>query len=202
VIIAVLGGAPGDEGARPRADERAARAYIDAWRRSQAGAWKVQLRWVRDTRGGGHLEDGVTIAQRPPDRLVVGAGAVEARRGDRMLACAAGEDGRLRCRDAGAALPYDEEVARGAAVLTEQLRGPRRLYDVARSGANCYELRLRVRYPAAPFGSRARLCFDEASGAPTLREIVRAEGTDRQQAVAVSGEVDDADLAPPPGIAG
>jgi len=157
------------------------------------------MTWVRDTRRGGHLEDRISIAQRPPDRLVSGGGAVDTRRGDRALACTSGEDGRLRCRDAGGAPPYDEEVATGVAVLEQQLLGPRRLYDVVRSGANCYELRLRVRYPAAPFGDRARLCFDEASGAPTLRDIIRIEGRDRQQAVSVSDVVDDPDLAPPTG---
>jgi hypothetical protein len=202
VVIAAVGGRSGDEPARPRAESGAARAYIDAWRRSQKGTWSVKLHWVRDTRRGGHLEDVISIAQRPPDRMVVGAGAVEGRRGDRVLACSAGTDGQYRCRAGGAAPAYDDEVARGAAVLEQQLVGPQRLYDVARSGANCYELRLRVRYPAAPSGARARLCFDEASGAPTLRDIIRAEGGDRQEAVAVTAQVDDADLIPPAGIAG
>jgi hypothetical protein len=87
-------------------------------------------------------------------------------------------------------------------VLGEQLLGPRRLYDVARTGAACYELRLRVRFLAPPFGRRATFCFDEATGAPTLREIDRPEGRDRQEAVAVTRRVDDTDLAPPPGVPG
>jgi hypothetical protein len=196
VVVATVGGPSEGEGDVPRPDD--ARAYVDAWRRSQQAVWKVDMKWERQARGS-RLEDMVRIAQRPPDRLVTGAGSVDARRGDRALACAEGEDGRLRCRDGGPAPPYEEEVARGVAVLEQQLLGPRRLYDVTRPSPNCYEFRLRFAFPAPPFGRRATLCFDEATGAPTLREIERAEGRDRQQAIAVSGRVDDTDLAPPPG---
>ena len=44
--------------------------------------------------------------------------------------------------------------------------------------------------------SLARL--NGTTGAPTLRDIDRAEGRDVQEAVSVSGQVTDADLAPPP----
>jgi hypothetical protein len=144
----------------------------------------------------------VRIAQRPPDRLGVSAGSVDARRGDRMLSCAAAEDGRLRCRDAGVAPPYDAQVEQGVSVLRDQLVGPGRLYDVARTNGSCYELRLRVRFPAPPYGRRAAFCFDAVTAAPTLIEVERPEGRDRQQAVSVSGQVNDSDLAPPPGLAG
>ena len=184
-----------------RAQPDAAAAYVADWRRSQRGTWKVVLRWQR-LAGGQQLQDEVRIAQRPPDRLSVAAGAVDARQGDRRLSCAAGEDGRLRCRDAGAAPPYDQEVAAGEAVLRAQVIGPARLYDVTSPLSRCYELRLRIRYPAPPYGQRASFCFDEATAAPTLREIDRVEGRDRQEAISVSAQVDDADLAPPPGVPG
>jgi hypothetical protein len=177
----------------------AAPAYIADWRRSQLGTWRVVLRWQR-TAGANHLEDEVRIAQRPPDRLSIAGGSVEARRGDRQLACAAGDDGRLRCRDAGAAPPYNQEVDGGEAVLRQQLVGPGRLYDVTSTSPHCYDLRLRVSYPAPPYGRTARFCFDPATGAPTLRDIQRPEGRDLQEVVSVSGQVTDADLAPPPGI--
>jgi hypothetical protein len=179
----------------------AAPAYVDAWRRSQLGTWKVVLNWQRTARGG-HLSDDVRIAQRPPDRLAVSAGSVDARRGDRMLSCAAGDDGRLRCRDAGEARPYDDQVAAGERVLRDQLTGPGRIYDVSSTSEGCYQLRLRVPYPAPPYGRRASYCFDAVTGAPTLIDVERVEGRDRQQAVSVSARVDDADLAPPPGLAG
>jgi len=185
----------------PRARSDAAAAYIADWRRSQLGTWKVALRWDR-TAGGSRLEDEIRIAQRPPHRLSEALGSVDARSGDRRLACAAGADGHLRCRDAGAAPPYEQDVAAGEAVLRQQLVGPQRLYDVTATSAHCYEFRLRLTYPAPPFGRQARFCFDPATGAPTLRDVDRVEGRDLQEAVSVSPQVTDADLAPPPGVTG
>ena len=189
----------GASGGRKPTD--AAPAYIADWRRSQLGTWKVVLRWQR-TVGGSHLDDQIRVAQRPPDRLSVALGSVEARQGDRLLACAAGQDGRLRCRDGGPAAPYDQEVSAGEAVLRQQLLGSHRLYDVTSTSPHCYDFRLRVNYPAPPYGRRARFCFDEATGAPTLRDVQRPQGRDVQEAVSVSGQVDAADLAPPPGASG
>ena len=83
------------------------------------------------------------------------------------------------------------------------LVGPGALYDVSDVGAGCYELRLRFpRFPAPPYGRRARFCYDRATGAPTVLDIDRAEGQDRQAAIEVSPVVTDADLAPPPGLPG
>jgi hypothetical protein len=76
------------------------------------------------------------------------------------------------------------------------------MYDVTRTNSRCYELRLRVRFPAPPYGLRATYCFDAVTAAPTLIEVERPEGSDRQQAVSVSGQVADSDLAPPPGLPG
>jgi hypothetical protein len=93
-------------------------------------------------------------------------------------------------------------VTGGEGVLSTQLLGERRLYDVVPAGQGCYQLRLRVRYPAPPYGRRAVFCFDSRTWAPTLMEVDRPEGQDRQQAVSVSARVDDSDLAPPPGLPG
>src|SRR5207302_3953300 len=181
----------------PHAPPDGGAAYIADWQRSQLGTWKVVLRWDR-TAGGSQLQDEIRIAQRPPDRLSEALGSVDARRGDRRLACAAGADGRLRCRDAGAAPPYAQEVDAGEVVLRQQLLGPQRLYVVTATSAHCYDFRLRLTYPVPPYGRHARFCFDEETGAPTLRDIDRVEGRDVQEAVSVSGQVTDADLAPPP----
>jgi len=186
----------------PRPRPSAADAYLAAWRRSQLGTWRVVLRWERRA-GGGRLDDVIRIAQRPPDRLVIGAGSVNARRDGRRLACAAGSDGRLLCRDAGGAPPYEQQVDQQEAVLRQQLAGPEALYTVGRAGSSCYDLRLRfLRFPAPPYGRRARFCFDAATGAPTLLDIDRTEGNDRQAAVQVSGRVTDDDLSLPAGVAG
>jgi len=179
----------------------AAAAYINDWKRSELGTWKVTMRWQRIV-GTNHLEDEIRTAQRPPDRLSVALGSVDARQGDRRLACAEAPDGKLHCRDAGAAPPFDQPVVAGEAVLRSQLLGPNRLYDVTQTSDHCYDFRLRFSYPVPPFGRQARFCFDEETGAPTLKDIDRAEGRDIQEATAVSRQVTDADLAPPPGAAG
>jgi hypothetical protein len=195
VAVAATQGGAGRPKPEPRSD--AASAYLADWRRSQLGTWKVVLRWTR-TVGANQLQDEIRTAQRPPDRLSVALGSVAARQGDRLLACAADADGHLHCRDAGAAKPYSEDVNAGEAVLRQQLIGPQRLYDVTATSAHCYVLRLRQTYPAPPYGRQARFCFDTETGAPTLRDVDRAEGRDVQEAISVSGQVSDADLAPPP----
>src|SRR5205085_338607 len=151
-------------------------AYLAAWRRRQLGTWRVVLRWERQA-GGSRLDDQIRITQRPPDRLSVGAGSVDARQDGRRLACAAGEDGRLRCRDAGPAPAYDGQGGRAEAVLRAELSGPQALYDVSGAGPGCYELRLRFAcFPAPRYGRRARFCYDRSTGAPTLLDVERAEG--------------------------
>ncbi|MBV8981093.1 MAG: hypothetical protein JO086_09360 [Acidimicrobiia bacterium] len=201
VAVAVTAGEDAKRVGAPAAKPDAAERYIADWRRSQLGTWKVVLHWQRIV-GSSRLDDEIRTAQRPPDRLSVALGSVDARRGDRRLSCAADADGHLHCRDAGAAPPYDQDVDANEAVLRGQLLGPNRLYEVTATSAHCYDLRLRFTYPVPPYGRRARFCFDEATGAPTLRDIDRVEGRDVQEATSVSGEVTEADLAPPPAAGG
>lgn len=199
-VVATSGGGTKHANAgAPNADAGA--QYIADWRRSQLGTWKVVLRWQRIV-GSSRLDDEIRTAQRPPDRLSVALGSVDARRGDRRLACAADTDGHLHCRDAGAAPSYDQDVAASEAALRGQLLGPNRLYDVTATSGDCYDFRLRFTYPVPPYGRHARFCFDEATGAPTLRDIDRVEGRDVQEATSVSRQVTDEDLAPPPGVSG
>jgi hypothetical protein len=196
-VASTTGGGKATKPAVRAAADGAAR-YIGDWRRSELGTWKVVLHWQR-TAGGSRLDDEIHTAQRPPDRLSIALGSVDARLGNRRLACAEGPDGHLKCRDAGAAPPWNQDVSAGEAVLRQQLLGPDRIYDVTATSTHCYDLRLRLTYPVPPYGRRARFCFDADSGAPTLRDVDRAEGRDVQRAVSVSGHVTDADLAPPPG---
>jgi hypothetical protein len=156
----------------------------------------VVLRFERRTTAGRSLVSEVRIAQRPPDRLATGLGSIDARRDGRRLACATGADGKLRCRDGGPAPPYGQEVDAEVALLRGYFSGPNPLYRV-RAGGGCYALDLLVSMPAPPYGRRARFCFDPATGAPVVSVVVRAEATDRQQAVEVRAVVGDADLASP-----
>jgi hypothetical protein len=198
-VLVATGSGPTAKPSASRADAGA--AYIADWKRSELGMWKVTMRWQRIV-GTNHLEDEIRTAQRPPDRLSIALGSVDARQGDRRLACAQASDGKLHCRDAGAAAPFDQQVVAGEAVLRTQLLGPNRLYDVTQTSGHCYNFRLRFTYPVPPYGRQARMCFDDETAAPTLRDIDRAEGRDIQDATSVSGQVTDADLAPPPTVSG
>src|ERR1700704_4090167 len=42
-------------------------AFADAWERSRTGTWFVRMAFTRRTAAGGHLDDEIRIAQRPPD---------------------------------------------------------------------------------------------------------------------------------------
>jgi hypothetical protein len=171
--------------------------FVDAWQRSRTGTWAVRLAFTRRTATGGRLDDELRIAQRPPDRLIVGPlGAVAGRMGDRTVNCSTGATGTFRCAADQQALPYVDEVRREVSTLRGYFAGPNPLYAVSRDGG-CFTLRLRRRYPSPPYGDRARFCFDRATGAPTRREIHRREGTDVQHAVEVRAEVSAADLQLP-----
>jgi hypothetical protein len=179
--------------------DRGGGALVDAFRRSMTTTWKVDEQFDRTTPSGGHIQAVQRRAQRPPDHLTVAAGTVDARAGDRVLACATGSAGALSCRDAGAAWPYTDEVAAAVATLQGQVTGNNRLYDVTEEGGGCFSLHLRVPgFVAPPFGTDARLCYDGPTGAPVRTEISRPEGRDVTVATSVSGVVADADLAPPP----
>ena len=172
-------------------------AFTNAWRRSRTGTWFVRMAFTRRTAARGRLDDELRIAQRPPDRLIVGPlGAVAGRIGDRTVNCGTGATGVLRCAAEQQAPPYAVEVDREVSALRSYFTGSVPLYALDRQG-DCFTLRLRRLYPSPPYGDRARFCFDRVTGAPTRREIHRPEGTDVQQAVEVRTEVSAADLRLP-----
>jgi len=164
-------------------------AFANAWRRSREGTWVVRMAFTRRTAERGRLDDELRIAQRPPDRLIVGPlGAVAGRIGDRTVNCGTGATGVFRCAADQPAPRYDDEVDREVSALRSYFAGRLPLYGLDRVG-DCFALRLRRVYPSPPHGDRARFCFDPATGAPTRREIHRPEGTDVQQAVEVRTDV-------------
>jgi hypothetical protein len=190
----------GDEDrAVPPVDTRPADvdAFSRAWLRSRTGTWVVRLSFTRRTAAGGRLDDEIRIAQRPPDRLIVGPlGAVAGRIGGRTVNCGTGATGVFRCAGREPASPYADEVRREVSTVRSYVAGDAPLY-VLRHEGDCFSLRLSRRYPSPPYGERARFCFDPATGSPTRREVYRAEGSDVQHAVEVRARVDPADLEVP-----
>ena len=179
----------------PRESPAAADAFLAAWRRSRLGTWVVDSRFERRTAAGAHLTAEVHMAQRPPDRLVVGLGTVMGRRDGRRLVCHAGDSAVLTCRDGGTAPPYAAEVAEELGNLRGYV-GPVGFYAVAREAGGCFRLRLRAGVLSPPYGQLARFCFDPGTGAPVRTEIERIEGVDRTVAVRVDPTPTSADLDP------
>jgi hypothetical protein len=166
------------------ADPGVAARFLAAWTRSRSGTWAVDGRFERVTRAGRRLVADVHMAQRPPDRLVTGLGAVDGRRGDRRLACATDADGELRCREGAVVQPFAAEVAAEVALLRSYVEGVAAFYAVRQDGT-CFVLRLSRQVLSPPYGERARFCFDRATGAPVRSEIERREARDRTIAVSV-----------------
>ena len=198
--VAALAGLGWPEGTEERAPElresrAAAAAFLDAWRRSRRATWVVEARFERVVGGRRTIILDMHMAQRPPDRVVVGPGAIDARRGGRRLACAAREDGDLTCRDGGPAPPYESEVDAELDLL-EGYVAAGGLYAVADEPGGCFRLRLRRVILSPPYGQLARFCFDPATGAPVRTEIERIEGRDRTVAVRVGARPTEEDLSP------
>jgi hypothetical protein len=197
--LVLLVACSGGSGASWRGTRAAASAFVAAWQRSRLGTWAEVLQFDRRLPDGKHLRYEIRQAQRPPDRLRVGGGTVDARRGDQLLACATGQQEQLVCRDAGAAPDYRVEVDREVAILRDEVLAATPVYAVRARGAGCFDLRLlRTELLVQPYGLRARFCFDAATGAPTRQEVRRKTGVDVQTALVVRGQVTAADLAPPP----
>lgn len=151
----------------------------------------------RTTASGAHLTFAIHRAQRPPDRINVGLGSVDARQGDQLVTCAPGTAGVVHCATAGTAPPYAKEVDGQLAALRPYVNGAQALYTVAEVGG-CFQLTLRLpAYPAPPYGHSAVFCFDPGTGAPAGSVIVRNEGTDRTRIVGAHFPASDADLAIP-----
>jgi hypothetical protein len=62
---------------------------------------------------------------------------------------------------------------------------------------DCFELSQVRPLPAPPYGTAARFCFDDETGAITYIRVERDEATDVTEATSVRAEVRDSDLRPP-----
>ena len=180
-------------------------AFLRDWRHQLEGTYVAVLRFERTTTRGGHLVAEETVAQRPPNTFSSGLGTVEARRGDRRLACGEGPSGRLDCRDAGPAAPYATVVDQRVANVATYLQGDARVYTVVRQDRHCYRLVQTVPVKSVlglPFGSETAFCFDALTGALRSRHTVKPGVTESEVASSIRSFVTDADLAPKPGAPG
>ena len=199
VLVAVTGIADHED---PVTRPEAGADFVDAWRRSRVSTYVAEGEFVREASGGRRLASAVRIVQRPPDRLVTGAGSVSGRIDGRRIACSTDEGGELVCREGGAVGPYGEAVEAEVAVVADAVRARRGAYTVTSEdtdGRRCYDL---VRRPDAPpaapaWGRRARFCFDTSTGAPAETVIRRPGSVDTTVMTRIEPEVTDGDLEVP-----
>jgi hypothetical protein len=189
---------PGDRGL----DAAASEELIEAWERSRTATFVRTATFDRRSRDtGSAITSEDVLAQRPPRRIHRQLGGVDGRDDRRSIQCPApipGSD-RLPCTFGEPDGPtYDEDVQAEVDGLRSLITGAAPVYGVGRDDtAGCFELvQLRVE-PRAPFGIRARLCFDEATGAPADSRVEYAGGITEVIAVTdIRTEVTDADLEP------
>jgi hypothetical protein len=183
---------------RPTHGAEATAEFLQAWSASRYGTYVVEAEFVRRTGDGRELESAVRVAQDPPNRVVVQFDAVDARVDGRPLRCTTDPAGEVLCGPEGeAGADYDEIVDAEIKTLLGYLIGDPPLYAVEGDGDGCFDLTQQRDFPLAPYGDRARFCFDDETGAMTLARIERREATDETRATSVSGEVSPGDLVPP-----
>ncbi len=140
------------------------------------------------------------LAQRPPRRLHRQLGGVDGRDDRREIACPAApvDSGEAACVFGDPSGPtYDEDVATEVAALRTQVAGPTPVYAVEEIGDGCFALAQLRSEPRAAFGTEARFCFDEATGAPTDSRVRYAGGIVEVLATSsVTSTVRDSDLEP------
>ena len=190
----------GDAGDRA-ADDAAQRgedadAFLVAFERSRLGTYVVEYTLQRTFPGrtGFTAESG--IAQDPPDRLERSLGSVTSRRGSEVTLCRVTDAGRYRCTTGRAERSYRGLVADEVEALATYLGGDLPLYSVTAAG-ECFDLDQMRPLPAPPYGTAARFCFDDETGALTFVRIERDEAVDVTEATSVTAEVRAGDLRPP-----
>lgn len=173
-------------------------AFIEAWERHRRSTYLATGTFRRVTAVGGEILTPASVAQRPPLRVAVQMGTVDARGAGGSQQCTGVSEGSLECTPQAAAADYEAEVAAEVAAWRSYFVGSPPLYLVARGDApGCFELIIGTVVPNAPYGDRAELCFDEETGGLRRLLIEREAGTDELEMTTMSAHVDDADLAIP-----
>jgi len=195
----------GGEDAAAIAEQRAADAdaFVEAYERSRTGTYVVESVFQRTFPGGSGFTSSATIAQRPPNRVERRLGSVTARVDGRVVLCSTTGDGRYRCQSGRSRRSYRSVVEREVDTLRGYVEGDVPLYAVdadeagSPEGQACFDLEQVRPLPAPPYGTAARFCFDDDTGALVLLRIERDEATDVTTATSVRGTVRDRDVEPP-----
>ena len=181
---------------REQGDPRA--EFLAAFERSRTGTFVVESDFERRMDSGAVLTSAQLVAQRPPDRVVRQFGGIDGIVDGRSVLCTTTPDGGFGCRAAGTPRDYQAELRQELENLRGYVTPPAPIYRVERAGPGCYELRQVIVYADPPFGSFARFCFDERTGALVGVHRRLDNATETLTATAVRTEVtaDDLGLEP------
>lgn len=168
-----------------------AEAFLDAWERYRRATFRAEMTFTREVPGGQRLELRRVVVQQPPRRAVRQLDSVTAIEDDATLLCEQqGEDQVCSSVDG---TDYDTAIEHELAAWRTAISGDSPPYAIAAYDGGCFELQLVSSIPAPPYGDATFVCFDEATGALKQRQVVRATGTDTEEATAISAEVTDED---------
>ncbi|MFN8040998.1 MAG: hypothetical protein U0Q07_17410 [Acidimicrobiales bacterium] len=179
----------------PRRDEGDPRAaFLAAYERSRTGTFVVESDFERRMDSGAVLSSAQLVAQRPPDRVVRQFGGIDGIVDGRSVLCTTSPDGGFACSAAGGARDYQAELRQELDNLRGYVTPPAPIYRVERADAGCFELHQVIVYADPPFGSFARFCFDERTGALIGVERRLDNATETLAATSVRSEVTTDDL--------
>jgi hypothetical protein len=183
VLLVILGVIGGD-----RENPNASDDLVSAFERSRFGVYAVDGEFRRTLPDGRELVSGALVVQRPPDELRRQLGGMSGRVNGRRVNCSTAPDGRFTCAPGAEVADWNEQVAREVANLRSYFDPEHPVYEASDLGDGCFELTLVASLPDPPYGERAVMCYDAASGA--MRSIeVRHPGrvVDRLDATVIRG---------------
>ncbi|MEZ5144430.1 MAG: hypothetical protein R2726_18240 [Acidimicrobiales bacterium] len=179
----------------PRPEGDARDQFVAAYERSRHGTYVVESQFERRMDTGAVLTSAQRLAQRPPDRVVRQFGGIDGVLQGRAVVCSTGPDGSFGCRRGDAPRDFDAEVRQEVDNVRGYVTPPAPIYRVAKEADGCFALTQVIVYASPPFGSSARFCFDDATGAPTTVERRLDNATERLEATEVRTTVTDDDLS-------
>ena len=193
-VALVLGGGLDDRVTKaPGADASA--EFLAAYQRSLKGTYAVKATFTRQLDSGATLSSNALVAQRPPDSIRRQFGGITGTIQGHVVSCSTEVDGTFHCSPAADAPSFEETVQQSVETMTSYFTDTPPLYRAVRYGDDCFELIQNRPSALLPYGSQARFCFDEATGAIRLL-IERKEGAiDTFEATDIRGSVTATDFS-------
>ena len=173
-VVLVLGGAlDGRVASGPAPDASA--EFLAAYQRSLEGTYVVHADFTRRLDSGAVLTSSALVAQRPPDTIRRQFGGITGTVAGSIVSCSTEAGGTFHCAPVADAPPYEDTVRQSVDTMTSYFADPVPLYRAVRYGSDCFELIQNRPSAVLPYGSQARFCFDDGTGAVRLL-IERLEG--------------------------